>query len=233
LTQDGSSGAAATYAQASNLVAAGKQPSAATTPLYVDEFNTNWNFLKDCCRNDPTYAPVWNALYISDILDSVYWAGTRVPGQLTYYSANTNPYFCIVGNWNANMDCDLTQNQDPTPYPQYFAYQLMASSDYLGMNDGGYMAASVSPLARGAGIAVTSFFTAKQESILIVNPTGASLTEVVAVSNSGFSSPSAMVYQVMNGQSISTTNLPVTNSGTTLNISVSISAYSVLGIALK
>ena len=130
LTQDGASGASATYAQASQLVAAGKQPSAATTPIYVDEFNTNWNFLKDCCRNDPSYAPVWNALYVSDMLDSVYWAGTRVPGQLTYYAANNNPYFCVIGNWDTNMDCNLTQNQDPTPYPQYFAYQLMASSDY-------------------------------------------------------------------------------------------------------
>jgi hypothetical protein len=232
-TQDDTSGAAADYTKASQLVAAGKQASAATTPLYVDEFNTNWKFAKDCCRNDPTYAPLWNALYVSDMLDSVYWAGTRVPGQLTYYSANTNPYFCVVGKWDTNMDCALGPHIDPVPYPQYFAYQLMASADYLGVNDGGYMAASVSPVARGEGITATAFFTARQESILIVNPTGKDATEVIAVSNSGLSSPSATLYQVMNGQSIATTNLPVSSSGSTLNMSISVPAYSVLGIALR
>lgn len=226
MTQDGTKGAAAKYVQASKAIASGSN-----IQLYVDEFNTNWSFLNDCCRNDRTYAPVWNAVYVSDILNTVYWAGTHVPGQLTYYAANNSP-FCVIGNLGS-MDCQLKANDDAQPYPQYFVYQLLASNDYLGMNDGGYMAASISPLNRGAGLQLTAFFTPSQDSILIVNPTGATLTEVLNVGNSGLPSRNAMLYQVVNGQYISSTPLSLAawGSGTTVNITAP--PYSVLGLALK
>jgi len=145
LTQNTTTGAAPVFAAAAKLVAAGKQPNPSRTPVYVDEFNTNWAFMKDCCRNSPTYAPVWNALYVSDMLNTVYSGTAHVPGQLTYYAAVSLPYFCVVGDWNANMDCSHNSGS-PVPYPQYYAYQLMASSSYLGMNQGGHMASSVSSL---------------------------------------------------------------------------------------
>jgi Glycosyl hydrolases family 39 len=233
LTQDKTNGPAAIYLQAEKLVAAGKQPLGPATPVYVDEFNTNWEFKKECCRNDPTYAPVWNALYVSDMLDTIYYGAQRAPGQLTYYSANTNPYFCVVGNWNNNMDCDLSPNQAPEPYPQYFAYQLMASADYLDMNSGGAMAISVSPLARGDGIAVSAFYTQKQDSILIVNPTGQATTESVTVQNPGYSSATATLFEVENGKSINRSSLELTQSGAAMTLSVSVPAYSVLGIAIQ
>jgi hypothetical protein len=207
-------------------------PLGSVTPVYVDEFNTNWEFQKECCRNDPTYAPVWNALYVSDMLDTVYYGAQRAPGQLTYYSANTNPYFCVVGDWDNNMDCDLSPNLSPEPYPQYYAYQLMASAYYLDMNSGGFLAYSVAPLARGEGIAVSAFYTQKQNSILIVNPTAQTSTEVVTVQNPGYSSATATLFQVENGKSISRSNLEVTQSGATMNLSVSVPAYSVPGIAI-
>jgi hypothetical protein len=47
LTQNATTGAAPTFANAGNTVAAGNQPQASQTPVYVDEFNTNWAFLKD------------------------------------------------------------------------------------------------------------------------------------------------------------------------------------------
>jgi len=96
LTQEPTTGPAALFAKAAQLVAGGSQPGGASTPIYVDEFNTNWVFAKDCCRNDPTYAPVWNALYVSDLLDTVYTGTAQVPAQLTYFSANTRPYFCLL-----------------------------------------------------------------------------------------------------------------------------------------
>lgn len=232
LTQDQSNGPAAVFVQAEKLVAAGKQPLRGDTPIYVDEFNTNWEFQKDCCRNDPTYAPVWNALYVSDMLDTVYDGAQRAPGELTYYSANTNPYFCVVGDWNNNMDCDLSPNQSPEPYPQYYAYQLMASGDYLDMNSGGFLAASIAPQTRGDGIAVTAFYTQRQDSILIVNPTGQASTESVAVQNPGYSSAAATLFQVETGKSISRRNLETSQSGSTMTISVIVPAYSVLGIAI-
>ncbi|WP_348265108.1 hypothetical protein P8935_11330 [Telmatobacter sp. DSM 110680] len=233
LTQDKSSGPAAIFAQAETLVAAGQQPLGPATPVYVDEFNTNWEFQKDCCRNDPTYAPVWNALYVSDMLDTVYDGAQRAPGQLTYYSANTNPYFCVVGDWNSSMNCDLSPNQSPEPYPQYYAYQLMASADYLDMNSGGFLAASVAPQARGAGIVVAAFYTQQQDSVLIVNPTGQASTESVAVQNPGYSSATATLFQVENGNSISRRSLETSQSGSTITIAVTVPAYSVLGIAIQ
>jgi len=233
LTQDKISGPAAVYLQAEKLIAAGKQPLGPATPVYVDEFNTNWNFKKECCRNDPTFSPVWNVLYVSDMLDTVYNGAQRAPGQLTYYSANTNPFFCVVGIWNANMDCDLSPNQAPEPYPQYYAYQLMASPDYLDMNSGGYLAESVAPQARGDGIAVSAFYTQKQNSILIVNPTGQSTTQSVTVQNPGYASATATLFQVDNGRSINRSSLEVAQSGAAMTMSVSIPAYSVLGIAIQ
>ena len=233
LTQNSTTGPAAIYAQVAKQVAAGKQPLGAATPIYVDEFNTNWVFAKDCCRNDPTYAPLWNALYVSDLLDTVYSGTPRVPGQLMYFSANTNPYFCLIGEWNASMNCKLYGSSVPTAYPQYYAYQLMAAPQYLSLNSGGFMASSVAPAASGGGLVTTAFYTAKQDSILIVNPTGKSYSQLVSARNTGFSSPVAYLYQVKDGRSISHSSLALTPSGSAQNMMVTIPPYSVLGIAIQ
>jgi hypothetical protein len=55
-TQDPSNGAFANYNKVLTEVATGNQPLGARTPIYITEFNTNWAFYKDCCRDDPTYA---------------------------------------------------------------------------------------------------------------------------------------------------------------------------------
>jgi hypothetical protein len=234
LTQSGYRAPATLLARAAKLVAAGKQPLGANTPIYVDEFNVNWIFAKDCCRNDPTYAPVWNALYVIDSLDTVYSGTPQVPGQLTYFSANTSPYFCLIGEWNANMNCVFHGATAPTPYPQYYAYQLMASPHYLSLNSGGFMAASVSPVANASGgLAVTAFYTSTQDSILIVNPGGKSYTQTVSAQNIGFSSPVAYLYQVRDGKSISNSPLSLTPSGSAYNMTVTIPPYSVLGISIR
>ena len=100
------------------------------------------------------------------------------PASSTYYAAVSLPYFCLVGDWNANMDCGHDSGA-PEPYPQYYAYQLMASSDYLGMNDGGNMATSVASVPAGRGLVATAFYTSKQDSILIANPTATTFSEIV------------------------------------------------------
>jgi Glycosyl hydrolases family 39 len=232
LTQNTTTGAAPTFAAAAQLVAAGKQPQASHTPVYVDEFNTNWAFMKECCRNDPTYAPVWNALYVSDLLNTVYSGTPHLPGQLTYYAAVSLPYFCVVGDWNANMDCSHASGA-PVPYPQYYAYQLMASSSYLGMNQGGYMASTISSLPVGRGIAATAFYTAKQDSILIVNPTSSSYSDTVRFQNAGLPSPSATLYKVVGGKSISKASLKLTESGGVFTAPITIPPYTVLGISIQ
>lgn len=232
LTQNATTGAAPVFAAAAKTVAAGKQPQASQTPVYIDEFNTNWAFQKDCCRNDPMYAPVWNGLYVSDVLNTVYSGTAHLPGQLTYYAAVSLPYFCVVGDWDANMDCSHASGS-PVPYPQYYAYQLMASTNYLGMNDGGHMATSISSLPAGNGVAATAFYTAKQNSILIVNPTSSSHSEILRIQNAGLANPSATLYQIVGGKSISKATLKLTESGTIYTAPITIPANTVLGIAIK
>lgn len=234
LTQSAASGPAYLYAYASRLVGAGKQPLGAGTPIYVDEYNTNWMFDKDCCRDNPTYAPIWNGLYVIDLLDTVYSGTSHVPGQFAYYSANTHPYFCMLGEWDSNMDCAISYTTAPSPYPQYYAYELMASTSYLSLNSGGWMAPSVSPLASGSGLAATAFFTGDRDSILIVNPTGNTYSETVNASYLGFALPVvATLYEVVGGKAINSTNLPLSHSGATFSAKVSIPAYTVMGIAYK
>jgi Glycosyl hydrolases family 39 len=232
LTQAADTGAASTYAATAKMVAAGLQPHASQTPIYIDEFNTNWAFMKDCCRSDPTYSPVWNALYVSDVLNTVYSGASQVPGQLTYYAAVSLPYFCVVGDWNANMDCSHNSGA-PVPYPQYYAYQQMASSSYLGMNQGGYMASSISSVPAGRSIAATAFYTSKQDSILIANPTSTSYSDILRIQNVGFSSPAATLYQVVGGKSISKTALKLTESAGVYTAPITIPPNTVLGIAIK
>ena len=47
------------------------------------------------------------------------------------------------------MDCNASSME---PYPQYYAYQLLASSSYLGLEEGGRMAASGRALNDTIGI---------------------------------------------------------------------------------
>lgn len=230
----GSSGAAATYAKVSALVGAGKQPLGAKTPVYVDEYNSNWSAVQECCRNNPTYSPVWNALYVSDLLNTVYSGSSAVPGKMVYFSANAYPYFCMVGAWDSAMDCQYPLGTAPVPYPQYYAYQLMASPNYLGLNSGGYMAASVSPASDGGGIETTAFYTSSQDSVLIVNPTAQDYSNItVTLQNVGLSSPQAVLYQIVNGNQITSSSLQLMPSGTNYTATISVPAYTVMAIAVQ
>jgi len=66
-----------------------------------------------------------------------------------------------------------------------------------------------------------------------VNPTGKTYSEIVSAQNTGISSPAATLYQVVNGHSISSTPLALTQSGTAYNATVSIPPYTVLGISIR
>ncbi len=245
----GSSGPAAWYRAASGVVRAGKTPLGAKTPIYIDEYNLDWAFAKDCCRNDPTYSPIWNTMYVADVLNTVYQGASQVPSKLTYFAATTGTYtaatrhqwyFCMIGgdlntgDPTTERDCYYPQNTTPELYPQYFAYQLMGSANYLGLASGGYMAASVSPYG-GTGIQATAFYNGSQDSLLIVNPSSSNYASVkVTLSNTGFSSPTATLYHIVNGASISSSTISLTHgTGTSYSVTIPVSAYSVQGIRLK
>ncbi len=233
-TQDPALGAVAYYNKVANWVKAGQQPLGAKTPIYIDEFNTNWAFFADCCRNDATYAPVWNALYISDLLNTVYSGTPAVPSKLVYFATNAYPYFCLLGTQDANMDCQYSIGATGQTYPQYYTFQLLASTNYLGLQKGGYLAPSVTPPAGGGGLVVSAFYNDSQDAILITNPTGTDYAQVqVSLQNTGYSAPQATLYQIVNGSSINSSSLALTPQGSNFTANIAVPRYSVQAISLK
>jgi Glycosyl hydrolases family 39/Transmembrane protein 131-like N-terminal len=231
-TQDSGNGAQTIYNRVFTAVKAGKQPLGANTPIYITEFNTNWSFNKDCCRNDPTYGPIWNALYITDLLNSAY-LGIRVPGKMIYFAGTAYPWICMVGVIDPNLDCLYSSKSVPQPYPQYYAYQLLSSRKYLGLMDGGYLAKSVAPPSGAGGLAVTAFYNASQDAILITNPTSATYSQMpVSLQNVGFGTPHAMLYQIVSGALINSSSLALTPQGTAYSATVDIPPYSVQAISV-
>ena len=233
-TQDTGDGPMKVYNYATRLVAAGKQPQGKNLPIYNTEYNLNWAFLKNCCESDYTLSPVWNSMYISDVLNSVYNGAPNTPQHMVYFAATAAPYFCLVGEIDANMDCAYPKGSVPSPYPQYFLYQLFGSPNYLGLQNGGNMAQSIAPPTLGNGLIVTAFFTSGQDAIVLTNPTGQTLTDVpVNISNTGFSSASATLYEIVNGQSIQSSSLSLhSTGGTSYSTTVTLDPYTVHAISI-
>jgi hypothetical protein len=234
MTQDPSTGAFANYNKTLAQVALGNQPGGANTPVYVTEFNSNWAFFQDCCRNDSTYAPLWNSLYLTDMLDSVYNGSAHVPNRLYYFAGNAYPYFCLIGVLDTNMDCLYSAGATPVAYPQYYAYQLFGASNYLGLAAGGYMAKSISTPTGGGGLATTAFYTAMQDSVVITNPTSTSYPQIsVTFANPGFSDTQGTLYQIENGSEITSTPISFSSQGTSRTTSIDVPPYSVQAIIFK
>jgi len=231
--QDVSTGAQANYAKALKAVVAGQQPNAANTPIYVTEYNTNWSFFQDCCRNNSTYSPVFNSLYVTDMLNSVYYGSTREPSKIFYFAGSAYPYFCLIGVPDSNNDCLYSAGATPAPYPQYYPYQLIASTQYLGLSQGGFMAKSISAPTGGGGLATTAFYTANRDSFVITNPTSTPYNQItVTLANPGLSGTQGTLYQIVNGTQITTTPISFSQAGTSLTTTISVPAYSVQAISL-
>jgi Glycosyl hydrolases family 39 len=232
--QDPSIGAFGTYNKVLGRVALGKQPGGVNTPIYVTEFNTNWAFLQDCCRNNPTYGPVFNALYAVYMLDSVYNGSAHMPNNLTYFASSAYPYFCLIGVHDTNSDCMYTVGATPTPYPQYYAFQLLASPEYLGLQGGGYMAKSISTPSGGGGLATTAFYTPTQDALVIVNPTPTSYPAInISFANPGFSDTQGTLYSIQNGAQIKAADISFSTQGTSRAATIAVPPYSVQAISLK
>jgi hypothetical protein len=233
-TQDPSNGAFANYNKVVGQVAIGNQPGGAATPVYVTEFNTNWAFYNDCCRNSPTYAPVWNALYVTDMLNSVYNGDATVPSKLIYFAGSQYPWFCMIGVEDADMDCLYTVGATAVPYPQYYAYQLLSSTQYLGLSAGGYMAKALTTPTGGGGLATTAFYTSTQDAIVITNPTSEAYPQIsVTFANPGVSSTQGTLYTIENGAQINSSTVSFSVQGTLLTTTIAVPAYSVQAVSLQ
>jgi hypothetical protein len=235
-TQDSISDPRTTYLMATSLLAAGKNGCCAKTSIDVTEYNLNWSFHANCCQNDRTYSPIWNALYVADLLNTVYVGARNVPGKLVYFAANTQPlpYMCLIGTLDAARDCSYPAGSAPQAYPAYYTYQLIASTGYLGLQNGGHMAKSISPGTAGGGLVVSAFFNATQDSILIINPTAQTYSSLnVSAVNTGYTSGGGTLYQIWDGQQIRSSSVALTRSGTSVSARIAVPAYSVQAISIK
>ncbi len=230
-TQAVHGGLASAYTWIEPFVRAGHQPNPASTPIYISEFNENWAFSVDCCRNDPTYGPLWNSLAVTDFLNVVYSGATAVPSRIIYYSASSN-YFCLLGTWDADMDCDGSELR---PYPQFYAFQLFASSEYLGLQAGAHMAASISPGNTTSGLSATAFYTAGANSVVVVNPTSTAYPAVtVAFENPGLASVAGKTHllDASHGE-IATEAVSFSSALGRYWTSVAVPAYATIAVSMR
>jgi len=229
--QSTTSGAATYFSHVSALVKQGIQPNATTTPVFLTEYQDNWAFLNDCCRNSPTYSPLLNALWLADTLNTIYSGTQNVPAKLTYFSASTpSGAFCLAGNIDAAMDCASTT--PITGYPQYYTHKLIASSPYMNLNNGGFMSSAIS--GTPAPLVGTAFYTISGDAILLVNPTSTDYNGLAVVAqNPGGVSQQGTLYILNNAnQAITAQNLSFTANGSSLSTFINVPAYTVVGIVL-
>ena len=231
ITQSPTRGLAYYYKKLELLVRSGHQPHAESTPLYVTEFNDNWAYAVDCCRNNPTYGPLWNSLAIADFLNVVHSGADALPRQLSYFNASGS-YFCILGRWNAEMNCDASATD---PYPQYYAYKLFASSDYLDLQAGGHLAASVSPASTTSGLDATAFYTSRADDVVIINSTSTTHNSMtVSLKNTGLSSPTGIVYLLnRSNAAISSESVKIESTSNGYFAKVDVPAYSTVALSIK
>ena len=233
-TQNVSTGASGDYKRVQALVAAGSQPGGGLTPIYVTEYNTNWAFFQDCCKNNPSYAPMFNELYLTDMLDTIYNGVPQMPAKLFYFAGSAYPYFCLIGVKDSNNDCLYSAGATPVPYPQYYAFDLLASPSYLGLSAGGHMAATISTPTGGGGIATTAFYTSSQDAIVITNPTSTSFPQItVTFANPGLSATQGTLYTIANGDQITSSTISFAVQGSNRTTTIDVPPYSVQAISLK
>lgn len=233
MTQDSYLGPEQYLVTAAHILSGVKKPN---LPIYNTEYNLNWDYAKTCCQNDPTYAPVWNGLQVAGMLNAVYAGAPNTISHMVYFAANAHPYFCLVGEIDANMDCYYPIGSAPRAYPSYYLYQLFGSPSYLNLEAGGHMALSISPPEQGNGLVVTAFFTANGlDSIVLINSTPETLSNVpINISNTGFTSASAKLYRIVSGDSIESSSLSLKSAGgTSYTTDVTLAPNSVQAIAIQ
>jgi len=230
VTQSSTKGELFYHLNIESLVRHGQQHDPWSTPIYLTEFNDNWVPQLDCCRNDPSFAPLWNTVYVSNLLNSIYVGAKHVPARVYYFAGSAGP-FCIAGTWDTAMDCDPKSLQ---PYPQFYAFQLLAASGYLGLSAGGYMAASVAPGSTQSGLMATAFYTSAKDAIVVVNPTNTAYPSVqVTANHSGIAN--AVGTQFLLNQAnpqITSQSLPLTQISGGYTATISVPAYSIVAITI-
>jgi hypothetical protein len=227
-------GYAASYQMADALVRAGSQPNATATPIFITEFNTFTNGQGDCCANSPTYAPVWNALVISELLNAVSKGGAQRAVSGLYYYATAAPWSrqCLVGQIDIAMDCAWNLDQPLEGYPQYHTFELIFAPEHLDLKDGGFIASIQNGVA---GIAAAAFYTASSDSVVLINTSGTELRQVpIHLDNVGLGPNESILMFLLNSANTSilrrTLNAPQEDGGYALHLDIP--PYSVVGLSV-
>ena len=235
-TQDPAVGYAAIYEKVSQYVHHGKQPNAQSTPIYVSEYNC-----PAFCRNSPIYAPLWNSLFVADLLNSVNDKSTQsgaaayLPAGLGYWAgggaATGNNQYCMFGVLDTNLDCSAN-GTSLQPYPQYYSYLLLGGKRYLGLTDGGYMAHPALTALKGLVIAV--FYTSTKDNVLIINTAGKTYSQVnIALTEPGSVKSTASYYVLDQANpDIATQMVGLSSQNNEYIVTVNLPAYSTVALSL-
>ena len=131
------------------------------------------------------------------------------------------------------MDCLYSSGATAAPYPQYYALQLFAGKNYLGLSGGGHMAKSLTPPSGGGGLVSTAFYTPTQDALVITNPTSATYSSItLSLQNVGFQTPQATLYQVSGGTKITSSSIALIPAGAGYTVNIAVPPYSVQAISL-
>lgn len=227
---------ASNFKKVKALVAAGQQPNASATPVYITEFNTtsglNGNS-GDCCRNDPSIAPVWNSLFVTSYLAAAADNG-GVPDKIFYYAAHfASVNYCLLSDINTQMDCSSATSVQP--FPQFYAYQLLGSENYLNLPGAGSVLTQVA--VASSDISATAFVSGGTKSVIINNTASQDYGQVAVVwSESGASVQSATGYRLpsVSGQSIAAADVSLTHPTSDKYVTlIDVPAYSVQAVVFK
>ena len=236
--QSPSSGYAAIYERIAKMVHSGAQPDASSTPIFISEFNTN-TVGGDCCGNSPIYAPLFSALFVADLLDSVYsqYGDHSIPRGFTYFTLSSPVTgACMFGSWDTAMDCSILKSPPPEPYPSFYPYLLIGGKNYLDLQDANYLAASVNSSL--PNVWVLAFSTANGKSMLLVNAGSITYSQVTILVKQAFSASAsrANVYDLVASpanDSIQSNNIPVYSQANASYIeNLTLPAYAVVGITI-
>ena len=185
--QDAGAGQQALASSITTLVRAGTQPSASTTPIFVTESATSSAFSSDCCRNDATFGPLWDSISFMD------WANSKITqaDQYAAASSGSGTFFCLF--WDP---VTMTCSQPPLiPNSNFYFYQLVNSTSYLGASTGASLATSISPGTSTAGLQSSAFYTTTANVIIIANPTASPIsTGTITFNNATVSNTAGLMY---------------------------------------
>jgi len=222
------------YRNLESYVRKGSQPNAATTPIYITEYNANYAYEPNCCQNDPVYGPLWNTAAVVFWLNAVNDGAKLLPARISYFNASdSKSYFCLLGTLTDSMDCKYPGSSGTTyqRYPQFAAYEMFTSTAFLNLETTGanVVATPIVP----DGLIAAAFYTPTADSVVIVNPTKKGYPAAqINLQNTGLQSMAGERYMLTGGMLLRTPQPIQAIAKGSVSTLVNIPPYSTVTISL-